>query len=219
MKGDVLVIHDGHRRAARGVFELLRDDVTTRDGVFAISVAGESGSGKSETASVLADLLNAAGRHCLILQQDDYFVHPPKTNEQMRRKDITHVGLAEVRHDLIEANLADIRAGRSTLVKPLVIFEEDRIEDERLAVADVDVVIVEGTYTTALQQIDARVFIDRTKVDTLESRKKRAREKQDEFLERVLEIEHAIISRHKNLADIIITRDYEAQKNDGQTSE
>jgi uridine kinase len=136
----------------------------------------------------------------------------------MRRQNIEHVGLTEVRHDVIEQNLADIREGRSEITKPLVIFEEDRIVEETVAVAHIDVVIVEGTYTTALQEIDARVFIDRTKVDTLESRKKRAREKQDEFLERVLTIEHEIISRHKGLADIIISKDYEARRNDDQST-
>jgi hypothetical protein len=43
----------------------------------------------------------------------------------------------------------------------------------------------------------------------MESRKKRAREPIEPFLEQVLEIEHEIIAPHRERADIIIDRDYE----------
>jgi len=49
-------------------------------------------------------------------------------------------------------------------------------------------------------------------MDTIESRKKRAREAQDEFLDRILTIEHEIISKHKNIADIVISKEWEAKK-------
>ena len=39
-------------------------------------------------------------------------------------------------------------------------------------------------------------------------RLERAREAQDDFLERVLEIEHRIISAHKNRADYLIDKQY-----------
>jgi hypothetical protein len=48
-------------------------------------------------------------------------------------------------------------------------------------------------------------------VDTRESRATRSREKQDDFLEQVLRIEHKIISKHKARAHIIVTRDYEVR--------
>ena len=72
--------------------------------------------------------------------------------------------------------------------------------------------IAEGTYTTALQNVDCKVFIDRNKMDTIESRKKRNREKQDEFLDRILTIEHEIISKHKAMADIVISKEWKASK-------
>ena len=42
-----------------------------------VGVAGESGSGKSVTASSLARELGAMGHAALVLHQDDYFVLPP----------------------------------------------------------------------------------------------------------------------------------------------
>ena len=63
-----------------------------------------------------------------------------------------------------------------------------------------------------MQNVHQHIFIDRNYIDTLESRKKRSREKQDEFLEKILLIEHKIISSFKSKADIIITKDYNAIK-------
>ena len=60
--------------------------------------------------------------------------------------------------------------------------------------------------------VDCKVFIDRNKIYTIESRKKRNREKQDEFLDRILTIEHEIISKHKAMADIVISKEWKASK-------
>ncbi len=78
-----------------------------------------------------------------------------------------------------------------------------------LEYGDSRVVIAEGTYTSLLSNVDRRVFIARNRLDTMEHRQKRAREDFDPFIERVLEIEHEIISAHRNRADVLITKDYE----------
>jgi uridine kinase len=216
VKGDRLIIETWHIKAARQTGELLLPLLTGDTGRFIITIAGESGSGKSEVAAALADVFSEQDISSVILQQDDYFVYPPGTNEEMRRKNIAHVGLSEVRLDLLDRNLEDILEGRSEITTPLVIFEEDRITGETTSLEGVRVVIVEGTYTTTLKNVHRRVFIDRTYIDTREKRKLRAREIQDAFLEQVLEIEHDIISSHRSRADIIITRDYDAQVNDAK---
>lgn len=215
MKGDKLIIHDHHRRSARDVYELILSDIEKSEGTkYCLTIAGESGSGKSEIAFVLSELLAENGYKTLILQQDDYFIYPPNSNEAKRRTDISWVGLNEVKLDLIENNLGDILSGESEVKKPLVIFDEDRITEEIIEVEDVDVVIVEGTYTTILNDIDTHIFIDRTYKETRASRMERGRETQDDFLEEVLKIEHDIISSHKPKADIIITEDYEVKRNE-----
>ncbi len=216
MKGDKLIIEAWHIKAARQTGKLLLPLFTGSTSRFIITIAGESGSGKSEVAAALSDVFSEQDISSVILQQDDYFVYPPRTNEEMRRKNIAHVGLSEVRLDLLDGNLEDILEGRSEITKPLVIFEEDRITGETVSLEGVRAVIVEGTYTTTLKNVHRRVFIDRTYIDTREKRKLRARETQDAFLEQVLEIEHGIISSHRSCADIIITRDYDAQVNDAK---
>jgi uridine kinase len=212
MKGDKLVIQEEHVRAARDVTDLLLQQIVKGQGKFIITIAGESGSGKSEIAAALSDFLAERGIKSIILQQDDYFVYPPKTNAKMRREDIQHVGLSEVRLDALDQNLHDIMAGKGEIEKPLVIFDDDLITTERVKLGGIKVIIVEGTYTTLLKNVHQRIFIDRTYVDTSEIRKLRAREEQDEFLERILETEHKIISSHKSQADIILGTDYEMRQ-------
>ena len=212
MRGDILIIDDNHRKAAAEVVKIIFSEIEKSKKKFVISVAGESGAGKSEIAASIAEVLEKKGLKCFIFQQDDYFVYPPKTNAKTREKDINWVGVKEVKLDLIDEELKMIGDGQTKIEKPLVIFEEDRIDKETVDLADADVIIVEGTYTTALKNIDQKVFIDRDLFDTKASRLKRNREKQDEYLEKILTIEHEIISAHKALADVIITKDYNAIK-------
>jgi len=219
MKGDKISVQQEHVRAARQIMKLLLLQINKTKGIFVVAIAGESGSGKSEIAEALSKSLSENSIKSIILQQDDYFVYPPKTNDEMRRKDIGHVGLSEVRLTVLDQNLRDAIEGKSEFVKPLVIFDDNLITSETIKLEEIEVVIVEGTYTTILKNVHQRVFIDRTCFDTKESRKRRGREEQDEFLETILGIEHEIISTHKAKADIIVTRDYQVkkEKNDAET--
>lgn len=213
MIGDELIIKEYHTRAAKGIFDIILKDIQLKRRKFVITIAGESGSGKSEIAYELSRLLTTKSITSHIIQQDDYFVYPPKTNEKMRRMGINNVGIGEVKLDLLDKNLEEIFSSKKKIHKPLVIFEEDRITEELIETVGIDVFIIEGTYTTILKNVDLHIFIDRTYIETKKIRMERAREKQDDFLERVLKIEHNIISEHKSKADIIVTKDYSVKKN------
>jgi uridine kinase len=205
MIGDKLVITDYHRENGRKVAAAVLDKIEDIGRRFTVTVAGESGSGKSETAATTAEMLEKAGFKTVILGQDDYFVLPPKSNGAKRREDIDWVGLKEVRLDLMDAHLKAAKEGAEQIKKPLVFFEEDRIGEETLSYEGIDVVIAEGTYTTSLDEADLRAFIDATYHHTLAHRKKRARDATEgAFIEQVLEIEHQIISAHKSRADVIL---------------
>jgi uridine kinase len=210
MRGDQLLIEPHHRQAARGLHHYLREELTHSNSRHVITIAGGSGSGKSETAQALADLLEQDGIRTLIFQQDDYFVHPPRTNDRTRRADIDWVGPQEVRLDLMDEHLAAFKDGADAILKPLVDYAADRIEEERLVTDQARVAIAEGTYTTLLGQADWRAFINRTAAETRAHREKRARHASelDAFIERVLTIEHEIIASHRPRADFIIDSDY-----------
>ncbi|MGM0652697.1 MAG: zeta toxin family protein [Bacillota bacterium] len=205
MIGDKLVITEYHRSAAAMIFKELKNILADADKPVAVTVAGESGCGKSETAAVLAELCNEAGYKALILQQDDYFVYPPKTNHSKREEDINWVGPQEVKINLIEENIDTIKnSSEPVITKPLVNYDEDSVDNKKISVEGIKVVVVEGTYTTTIRNADLKAFIDRDYRQTKKARLKRSRDPQTDFLEQVLSIEHNIISAHKIMADVII---------------
>jgi uridine kinase len=211
MKGDVIIVEEHHRRASAIIAERLAAEVRSRPRRTTISVAGESGSGKSEMGKALVEAFDALGIPGAVLGQDDYFVLPPRSNDRTRRENISWVGPQEVRLDQLDEHLAAARSGASEIRKPLVVYADDAIVEETIALGKARVVVAEGTYTTLLRNVDTRVFIARNRLDTMEARARRAREPADAFVEDVLKIEHEIISGHRSRADVVISRDYEVE--------
>ena len=210
MRGDTIIIEAHHRKAAEAIIPLILPEIEASPGRYTISVAGESGSGKSETATAIAEALAEHGISSAIFQQDDYFVYPPKTNDSTRRKDIGWVGPQEVRLDLLDGHLQAFLADAESIEKPLVVYETDTITSEEIAVKNVRVAIAEGTYTSLLDKVGTRIFIDRDFSETRAHREKRKRDKSElgQFIDEVLIIEHDTISLHKSRADIVINADY-----------
>lgn len=205
MRGDKLLIQPHHTERAAEIVAFLHDRLAPR---YTITIAGESGSGKSELAFELARLLGESGSPTGVLQQDDYFVFPPKTNHEMRRRNIEQVGPYEVKLDFLDSNLRSFKRDESPIYKPLVIYDEDRITTEEMDVAGLEALIAEGTYTSLLTFVDLRVFIDRDYTQTLADRRRRARDKFEPFVLDVLAREHVIISSHKARADLFISPDF-----------
>ncbi|MCH7548845.1 MAG: zeta toxin family protein [Candidatus Krumholzibacteriota bacterium] len=209
MIGDRVNTKPKHTKAAGRICDLVGERI--KRGV-TFTVAGQSGSGKSEIAHEVARLLDEKGHRVFIFQQDDYFFYPPRTNHKRRVDDIDWVGTKEVDIALLDQHLGTLKTSNvSVLEKPLVIFEEDRITTEKIDLSPFDVLIAEGTYTTLLKNADYRIFINRDYHDTFEDRKERGREKIDSFSEKIMKIEDSIISRHKSLANIIVSKDFSVE--------
>ncbi len=213
MQGDSIVIEPHHVKAAEGICDLLLQQIqdTLASGArYTLTVAGESGSGKSETAAAVAEQLEGAGIRSFIFQQDDYFVYPPKSNDRARREDISWVGPQEVKVDLLNEHLAAFKNGADGVTKPLVIYADDAVTEEQASFDGAQVAIAEGTYCTLLESADAHVFIDRDWEQTRAHREKRRRDESelDPFIDQVLTIEHDIISSHKSRAQVIVNQDY-----------
>ena len=210
MRGDSIIIEAHHEKAADGICAIILPVLQQSNEKFVLTVAGESGSGKSETAAAIANALAKNKIECCVFQQDDYFVYPPKSNDRARRADISWVGPQEVKIDLLDAHLQDFRDGAATITKPLVIYTEDVVSEETTEVGPARVAIAEGTYTTLLDNANTHVFIDRDHLQTRAHREKRRRDaaELDPFIDRVLAIEHDIISKHKARAQIIVHDDY-----------
>ena len=211
MQGDIILVSEEHRHAADIIADGLIDEILDLPRRFTMTVAGESGSGKSETGRALAEELGERGVKAVVLQQDDYYVLPPHFNDAARRANFAWVGTTEVRLDLLDTHLQAAQSGDRAIVKPLVIYSENRIDEEEISYEGVRVVIAEGVYTSLCENVNRRIFIDRNRLETIEHRTTRGREAFDPFIEKVLTEEHEIISRHRSRADVIITRDYDVE--------
>ena len=208
MIGDHIELKAEYLNLANQVLAKIADNIGAKP--FAISISGESGSGKSTLAVALAELLDRANQPNIILHMDDYFKLPPLSNHKNREKNLENVGQHEVFLDLLDNHIEYIKFNKyNQLIKPLSDYASDEIREEVVKINQNSVIIVEGTYTTLLQNIDIKIFIDRDYKSTLENRKKRARDPITPFVEKVLAIEHVIISRHKTLSDIIIDQNYQ----------
>jgi uridine kinase len=207
MIGDKLIIEQHHTDRAAEICELLAARIRAQER-FTMTIAGESGAGKSELAYEIYRLLNEMGTKADVLQQDDYFVFPPRTNHEMRRRNLEQVGPYEVKLDFLDSNLRSFKRGESPIYKPLVIYDEDRITTEEMDVSALRVLIAEGTFTSLLRFIDFRVFIEGDYRQTLEARKRRARDRWEPFIQDVLEREHQIISQHRVWADMLVLADF-----------
>lgn len=212
MQGEKIIIGKDFVRVAKELKEILLSDINEHQGIYFIAIAGESGSGKTGISRSLSKSLAEARVRNIILQQDDYFCYPPKENSRKRREDISWVGHAEVNLSLLGKNIQAIREGRREISKPVSVLAEDRITEETVSLDRIKAVIVEGTYAFVLEGLDNYIFVDRDYLETKEGRRIRAREEEDEFLKKVLEIEHNLISSQKERADLTINNNFEVIK-------
>lgn len=207
MIGDAIHIKEAYFITANSIFGLLQESIS-RSNKFVIGIGGESGSGKSVTATCLQKVLEENGIKTHIIHQDDYFFYPPKTNHEMRVVNFDHIGYQEVNINLIEQHIEAFKRDETKINKPLVNYHENTIISETVDFHNVKVLLIEGTYILKLPNLDFRIFIDRNYQDTLPQRKARGREAITPFVEKVLEKEHQLILPLKQNADLIISKDY-----------
>lgn len=209
MRGDILVTRLHHKKLAKKLANVLIEKIRSTSSKYVISISGESGSGKTEVTDELSKQLIENGIRCISIHQDDYFKYPPKTNHKMRRKNISHVGKNEVKLHLMNRHILRFKDPETVkFQKPLVCFKENRIGRETIKCANAKVLIIDGTYTGFLDRVDKKIFLSHSHEDTHRTRKIRNRDTFDVFTQKILKIEHKIISKQKRVADIVVDKDY-----------
>jgi uridine kinase len=197
--------------AVAALIDGLNEEGRLQGAPLVIGVAGESGSGKSTAAMQLSTMLNARGVPTAFINQDNYFVRPPRTNHEARVRDIGTVGPQEVQLGLISEHISTFRLG-GTVSAPLVNYPENRFDAETHDFAGTQVLIVEGTYVLMLDGLDVRVFLEATHTDTHERRMARNRDIWEPFIDTVLGIEHRLIAPQADQAHWLIDREFRLRR-------
>lgn len=206
MIGDKIILKSEHLSLAKKLLDTV-DSLKSSDR-FAIAIGGESGSGKSTLALAIKEILDHGKIPSFVFHMDDYFRLPPKANHKARQEDLSRVGITEIDMDLLSRHIDDFIRGRSTIDKPLVDYENNIIGQEEVVSSHFRVAIIEGTYVLTLPQPELKVFMLRDFRDTFEARRNRGRDPVDEFNDKVLQIEHNIIVRHAQMANITVDKNY-----------
>jgi uridine kinase len=175
-----------------------------------IGIAGESGSGKSVTSKGLERELVASGVGVCVLHQDDYFRLPPRVNHEHRCASLANVGPHEVQLALMQSHIAAFRERRDRVSAPCVDYAADAFRERPLDFSAARVLIVEGTYVLMLEDIDLGIFLEATHEDTRERRRMRNRDIDAPIVDRVLEIEHRLVSPQRAAAHVVIDRHFRA---------
>jgi uridine kinase len=205
MLGDVLLIAEKHQRAGAQI--VARIDTLDADKVV-VAIGGESGSGKSELAHVVARALKDTGRLTKILHIDNYYTVRPQDREAWRKANgIESIGLGEVDWALLDQHLDAFRKG-SKAVLPCIDLLTDQIDELHTDFAPIKVVVVDGLYPLHVEA-DMRVLIDLTYHDTKKAQLLRGKEPQNEYRLSVLKREHEVVQSLRSLADFLVTPEFD----------
>lgn len=205
-----------HIAVAKDLIAQIWQMILAKNGPYVISVAGESGSGKTETGAALFHELKSLGKKSVVINQDNYFLFSPALNDAKRKADPTWLGPhKEVNMSLLQKTIIDFTMGLPAIEVPFMDYHSNTSITQSVSLLDVEILILEGTYVSLLKNIDTRIFITADYNETLPYRKKRNRgnEVNDPFIENILETEHKIIAGHKFLADWLILNDLTLKRN------
>jgi uridine kinase len=212
MLGDILLIQEKHKAAGEIIIEKI---LKNRKDKFILAISGESGSGKTELAHVIARGMRKHGIFAKPLHTDNYYMSDPLKRKAWRvEQGIENVvGYNEYDWDAIHKNMDDFRNGRTSEM-PCVDLVTEQVDRLITDFSKVDMLVVDGLYAIKANHVDLRVFIELTYLETKEKHTKDARGKEvmDEVRWAVLGQEHKMVQSLKPMADLLITKDYQVIK-------
>jgi len=207
MLGDVLLIEDKHRIAGEAIIQKILERKKDK---FMIAISGESGSGKSELAHVIAKGLRKHGIMAKPIHIDNYYrVHPLERTEWRKKNGIENVvGYGEYDWDKIYRNIEDFKNNRQSTM-PCVDLVTEQVDQLTTDFKGIDMLVIDGLYAIKTEEVDLRIFLELTYHETKKAQVVRGKEPQNEYRMAVLEQEHRMVHTNKPKADILISKEYE----------
>jgi uridine kinase len=206
MLGDVLLIADKHRKAGEVIIDLI---LKNRKPKMILAISGESGSGKSELAHVIAKGMRKHGIVAKPVHIDNYYrIHPLERTEWRKQHGIENVvGPGEYDWDTIMRNIREFREG-SLSTGPCVDLVTEQIDQLTTDYKDIDMIVIDGLYAIKTEGTDLNVFIELTYHETKKAQLVRGKEPQNEYRMQVLEKEHQEVQALKPKAQVLVGMDY-----------
>jgi uridine kinase len=206
MLGDVLLITEKHQKAGEAIIEHILKNQKPK---MMIAISGESGSGKTELAHVVAKGLRKHGIMAKPLHIDNYYrIHPLERTEWRKQNGIQNVvGPGEYDWETLNKNIKEFKEGK-TSTGPCVDLVTEQIDQLTTDYSGIDMLIIDGLYAIKTADVDVRVFIELTYHETKKAQVVRGKEPQNEYRMQVLEKEHQEVQALKPTADILIGMDY-----------
>jgi uridine kinase len=207
MLGDVLLITEKHQKAGEKISEYILANLKPK---MIIGISGESGSGKSELAHVIAKGMRKHGIFAKPLHIDNYYRILPLLRTEWRKENGIEkvVGYGEYDWDTINRNIAEFKAGQIS-TGPCVDLVTEQVDQLTTDYSTVDMLIIDGLYAIKTEGVDVSVFIELTYHETKKAQVVRGKEPQNEYRMAVLEQEHKMVQALRPKADIFITKEYE----------
>ena len=210
MLGDVLIITDGHKKAAKNILEHL-DKITADKLVLAIG--GESGSGKTEITHEIARELKTRRTPAKIMHIDNYYLTSLSDRTSWRKTHgIGSIGFTEYDWETINRNLAEFQNDCDQAIMPCVDLLTDQEDQLITSFKGIQYLIIEGLHAIEASA-DLKVLIDLTYHETKKAQIDRGKEPTNEFRWQILEREHEVVQSIRSQADLLVNRDYSLSKN------
>lgn len=209
MLGDVLLIEEKHHKAGE---QIIAEILKRKKDNFTVAISGESGTGKTELAHVIAKGLRQHGIFAKPIHIDNYYRILPLERTEWRETNGVEkvVGYDEYDWDMIYKNIADFK-GKTYSTMPCVDLVTEQVDLLTTNFGTVDMLIIDGLYAINTKDIDLKIFIDITYHDTGKAQKLRGKEPQNEYRMKVLLKEHEMVKNLKKLANIIVNKDYSVE--------
>ncbi|MEI6574734.1 MAG: uridine kinase [Bacteroidota bacterium] len=206
MLGDVLLIQPFHKKLAADCVDLIGGFGDKR---IVIAISGASGSGKSELAHSISLSFKTMKRPAKVLSTDDFYSSLPSERGRIREENgiENFVGPGEYSWTSIQNTLNSFRLGMPATM-PIVDGHTDQVDTLQTDFSQVHVLILEGLYSIKAEDVDYRIYLERTWEDTLQAQVLRGKENLDDTRMRILQQEHKMVLSLKPLANILIERDH-----------
>jgi len=214
MLGDILLINDMHKDAAKSIRKYVQEDLKKKGKRYRyiVGISGESGSGKSELAHALGKFLKQDKIRVKVIHTDNYYNIQPLLREEWRRnKGFDKIGLDEYDWVKINKTIRDFKEAQECMI-PCIDLIPEQVDKLITDFSKIDLLIIDGLYAINTDDINLRIFIDLTYKETKINQIIRMKEAMSEFRLQILEREHCSVLSLKSLADLIVDKTYEVIK-------